>query len=103
MQEAWLLFDEAAIRRAAGNPRGRESISLPLLFSVEGRPNPKQELHELLKQASGLRNHRLRSFSESKASRRVSEYTDDFAPLRVVPAFRALEADVDEEARRQGW
>ena len=103
MQEAWLLFDEAAIRRAAGNPRGRESISLPLLFSVEGRPNPKQELHELLKQASGLGSHRLSRFSPHKAAALVSAYTDDFAPLRVVPAFHALEADVDEEARRQGW
>ena len=103
MQEAWLLFDEKAIRYAAENPNGKMPLSLPLLSAIESRPDPKQDLHEVLRAASGLRSHRLRSFSESKASRRVSEYTDDFAPLRVVPAFHALEADVDEEARRQGW
>jgi hypothetical protein len=31
MMEAWLLFDEAAIRRAADNPRGKERLSLPPL------------------------------------------------------------------------
>lgn len=103
MQEAWLLFDENAIRYAAENPNGKMPLLLPPLSGIENRPDPKQDLHEVLRTASGLRSHRLRSFSESKASYRVSEYTDDFAPLRVVSAFRALEADVDEEARRQGW
>lgn len=32
MQEAWLLFDEMAIRTAAGNPRGRQQLPLPLLW-----------------------------------------------------------------------
>ncbi len=103
MQEAWLLFDETAIRRAAGNPRGRRPISLPALSSVEDHPDPKQELHELLKSASGLGSHRLSRFSPHRAATLVSEYTDDFSPLRAVPAFRALEADIDQEARRQGW
>lgn len=103
MQEAWLLFDETAIRRAAGNPRGRQPINLPTLSSVEDRPDPKQELHELLKKASGLGSHRLSRFSPHRAATLVSACTDDFSPLRVVSAFRALEADVDEEARRQGW
>src|SRR5947207_5493239 len=31
MQEAWLLFDAAAIRRAAGNPNGQENLILPPL------------------------------------------------------------------------
>ncbi|MHC5830744.1 MAG: hypothetical protein ACYT04_86055, partial [Nostoc sp.] len=29
MQEAWLLFDEAALRKAAGNPSGRQPLQLP--------------------------------------------------------------------------
>lgn len=103
MQEAWLLFDEAAIRRAAGNPRGRQPISLPALSSVEDHPDPKQELHELLKSASGWGSHRLSRFSPHKAATLVSEYTDDFSPLRAVPAFRALESDIDQEVHRQGW
>ena len=35
MQEAWLLFDEAAIRRAAGNPNGRERLDLPSVAACE--------------------------------------------------------------------
>lgn len=103
MQEAWLLFDEKAIRYAAENPNGKTPLSLPLLSAIESRPDPKQDLHEALRTASGLRSHRLHNFSESKASRRVSEYTDDFSPLRALPAFRALESDIDQEARKQGW
>src|SRR5205085_11780027 len=31
MQEAWLLLDATAIRRAAGNPNGQEDLILPQL------------------------------------------------------------------------
>src|SRR5947209_4717743 len=34
MQEAWLLFDVAAIRRAAGNPHGQENLILPQLNRI---------------------------------------------------------------------
>ena len=30
MTEAWLLFDEKAVRRAAGNPAGRDSLQIPV-------------------------------------------------------------------------
>jgi len=29
MQEAWLLFDETALRKAAGNPNGTQKLNLP--------------------------------------------------------------------------
>ncbi len=35
MQEAWLLFDENALRRAAGNPKGRTLLALPNLSSMK--------------------------------------------------------------------
>jgi hypothetical protein len=93
MQEAWLLFDEQAIRYAAGNPRGKQPLSLPSLSSVENLSDPKQYLHELLKNANGLGSHRLRRFSPYKAATLVSSYIDDFAPLRAVPTFCLLEKD----------
>lgn len=31
MTEAWLLFDEVAIRKASGNPRGKQILQLPAL------------------------------------------------------------------------
>ena len=103
MQEAWLLFDEFAIRSAAGNPRGRQSLTLPALPSIENHPDPKHELHELLKTASGLGSRRLSAFSPHKAAILVSANIDDFSPLRTVPAFRLLEADLDQEVSQQGW
>ncbi|MEO1077329.1 MAG: hypothetical protein AAFX41_15395, partial [Bacteroidota bacterium] len=35
MSEAWLLFDEMALREAAGRPRGRMPITMPPLSKVE--------------------------------------------------------------------
>ena len=40
MQEAWLLFDEAALRKAAGNPRGRQPLQLPDIRKLEQLPDP---------------------------------------------------------------
>lgn len=103
MQEAWLLFNEVAIRRAAGNPNGRIALSLPPIASIEGRPDPKRDLHELLRTASGLGSHRRQKFSQSEAAQRVSEYMDDFSALRSLPAFRALENDIDTAAQIDSW
>lgn len=94
MQEAWLLFDEVAIRYAANNRFGKAPLLLPALNGIESLVDPKQDLYELLRKASGLGNHRLRRFSESRAAQRVSDLIDDFSPLRIVPAFAALEADI---------
>jgi hypothetical protein len=41
MTEAWLLFDEKAIRQAAGNPRSATPLCLPLVSNVEDMPDPK--------------------------------------------------------------
>jgi hypothetical protein len=39
MHEAWLLFDERALRRAAGNPNGGELLDLPGADQIEGIPD----------------------------------------------------------------
>ncbi|MGH9425713.1 MAG: hypothetical protein ACRD2L_05325 [Terriglobia bacterium] len=94
MQEAWLLFDEGAIRKAAGNPNGRDEIELPALTRIEQLPDPKQKLYELLRAASGLSGRRLSRLRPSVYAPRVSEFVESFAPLRVLPAFQALELEV---------
>jgi len=94
MQEAWLLFDEAAVRRAAGNPRGRERLDLPALADVENLPNPKQILHDTLRTASGLHGRRRLSLPVHRYVHRVADLIEDYSPLRSLPAFRALESDV---------
>jgi len=37
MQEAWLLIDEPALRRAAGNPHGGVSLAMPAIFHYQTR------------------------------------------------------------------
>jgi hypothetical protein len=94
MTEAWLLFDELAIRHAAGNRNGRLPLDLPALEQLELLPDPKQHLHGLLRSASGLSGRRLESFRANERATRVSHLIDDFSPLLRLDAFAALDADV---------
>jgi hypothetical protein len=103
MQEAWLLFDEAAIRHAAGNRSGCQALNLPPIKRLEDLPDPKSELYARLKQASGLRGRRLRRFPLHKRARRVTEFIDDFTPLRALSAFAALEDDVKQIIGQYDW
>lgn len=93
MQEAWLLFDEAAIREAAGRPSNRTPLDLPPIRQLESVADPKQVLHEALRVASGMRGRRARSFSPASAVHRVADLISDWAPLRGLAAFREFEAD----------
>lgn len=103
MQEAWLLFDEAALRTAAGNPRGRRPLELPRPAELEDLPDPKRILHDLIREASGLHGRRRKRVPVSFYAGRVAELIDDFAPLRALSAFQALEADIAEVVSREGW
>ena len=103
MQEAWLLFDEAALRKAAGNPRGRQPLQLPDIAKLEQLPDPKKILHKLLCEASGLTGRRLKQFSVNERVHRVAELIDDFSPLTALPAFQALEAEIIQVIQVQGW
>lgn len=94
MQEAWLLFDEGAIREAAGNPNGDQFLDLPSAKSIEGLPDPKGILHRVLRLASGLQKRRLKSFNAAEAAAFVPEYVKDFSPLRELNAFLRFEEDV---------
>lgn len=95
-QEAWLLFDEPAIRRAAGNPRSQIPLDLPALSQIEEIADPKGRLLELLRIASGETGRRRRRFRERAAIHRVAELIEDFIPLRELSAFRAFERDLTE-------
>lgn len=93
MQEAWLLIEEQAIRAAAGNPNGVTPLELPRIRQLDTLPDPKEVLHNALRQASGLHGRRLRKFAFRSAASRVTTYIRDFAPLRQLEAFRALETE----------
>jgi hypothetical protein len=96
MLEAWFLFDEAAIRRAAGNPNGRTPLSLPNPREIEGLSDPKSLLASITETAAERRGPRRRQLDLRPAVHLIANYIDDFSPLRGLPAFRAFEADLQD-------
>jgi hypothetical protein len=103
MTEAWLLFDQAAIRRAAGNASGPEPLELPAVGALETLPNPKETLYDLLRHASGLNGRRLERFPVSYHAPRVSTFISDFSALRPLQAFDALENELRHVVRERQW
>lgn len=95
MMEAWLLVDEAAIRRAAGNPRGRMPLGLPRVSRIEAIPDPKNVLFNALATASGCAGRRLAKLNFHALRYRVAELVSNHSQLRNLSAFRALEAEVE--------
>jgi hypothetical protein len=102
MTEAWLLVDEAAIRTAAGNPRGRLPLNLPAPRFVEQQADPKELLFESLRVASEQAGRRLRDLGVEKRRHRVAELMD-WALLHEVPAFQSLDAELSEILDSRGW
>ena len=94
MTEAWLLFDEQAIRNAAGNPNGRQDLQLPEPARCESIPDPKEVLHRAIQVASELPGRRRAKLSVPERVHRVAHGIDDFSPLLGLPSFRALQEDV---------
>ncbi len=103
MTEAWFLFDEAKIRRAAGNPAGSAKLSLPPLSRVESLPDPKETLRELFVQATELPQRRLKRTKLEQAVHRLAELMEDFSPLRQLPAFRQLENELKTVIQTSKW
>jgi Domain of unknown function (DUF4276) len=103
MTEAWLLFDTAALRKAASNPNGRINLQLPILKQIDSEPDPKKVLHNLLRQASELPPGRIKKFPVHERVHRLAELIDDFSYLRILPAFAALESEIKEVIDRNGW
>jgi hypothetical protein len=98
MTETWLLVDELAIRRAAGNPQGRVALNLPPLTRLEQVADPKSYLHERLKIASEKSGRRLDQFQRGISERvqRVASLIEDFSSLRSLAAFARFEAIVQQ-------
>lgn len=63
MTEAWLLLDEAAIRKAVGRPNGRTPLHLPTPREAERRADPKRILADAFlaaSEATGRRQKQIR-------------------------------------------
>ena len=94
--EAWLLLDEAAIRRVAGNPRGNQALRLPKPSQVENVADPKETLRKALAEASGKQGRRLNTVRKSFNQHRriLLEQLPVGGALEQVPAWRFLERQV---------
>jgi hypothetical protein len=103
MQEAWLLFSETAIRGAAGNPQGRIALNLPRWTRVEALPDPKETLHGILREASGLHGRRLDRFNVHHAAGRIPMLVPDFEPLLQLEAFRRFQGELTRVLGEAGW
>ena len=95
MQEAWLLIEEAALRKAAGDPNGTQLLDMPDVQKLEELADPKRLIRELLRQASGLRGRRLKRFNWRSSAHRVAEMIGDFSPLYGLAAFQRLAEEVE--------
>lgn len=102
MTEAWLLFDEPAIRLAAGNPNGKIPLDMPQISIIEEIPDPKEFLFQMLREASGLSGRRLKKFNTGECRIRITELISDFSPLRQLSAFQRLEIDI-LRLKQNGW
>ena len=103
MQEAWLLIDETAIKIAAGNRRYAGQLELPPVNSLEKISDPKAVLNGLLRQANDLSRRRQRNFRVAKHAERVTDFIEDFSPLRQLSAFSALEEEVSSAIQANNW
>jgi hypothetical protein len=102
MTEAWLLFDETAIRLAAGNPNGKNPLNMPDLSTIEQIADPKNILFEILHEASGLKGRHLKRFNLAESRIRMTELVSDFSPLRRLTAFQRFEKDIST-LKQKGW
>jgi len=94
MMETWLLIDIEAIKIASGNRNGKENLKLPAINQLENHSTPKETLHDLIKQASGLKGRRLDKLNVGHAIHLVAENISDYNILRRLNAFKTFEKEV---------
>ena len=97
MMEAWLLADEAAIRRVAGRPRGTEPLDLPAPDELESVPDPKWTLRHVLMKAGAPRGARRRKRLNAEFGNLRKQLAENLPPgglLEQVPAWARFRDDV---------
>ena len=101
MMEAWFLLDEAAIRRAAGNPLGRAQLSLPGLKRIE-RVDAKDVLHQAIRDAGELTGRKAKKFNMAAAIHDVADFIGDFSRLNQLPSFLRFRSDLSHALKKLG-
>lgn len=96
MTEAWLLISEAAIRGASGNPGGRIALQVPSIRNLEGIPDPKEVLKDLLIAASELKGRRRKKFHFPEHRARVPDFIEDWSVILQLPSAARVYEDIAE-------
>ncbi len=94
MMESWLLFDEIAIKKAAGNRNYKGKLSLPQINKLESIKNSKELLHNLLIDASGKKRSNGKGVNVNYAVHLVAENIYNYNPLRSLQSFKIFEQDL---------
>lgn len=94
MTEAWLLLDEAAIRRVVRKPNGNEPLGLPPPATVEANSDPKEVLRQALLAAVATRGRRRRKFKREfpRLRRSLLEDLPVGGRLAALPSWNAFRA-----------
>jgi len=92
--ENWLLIDETAIKKAAGNRNYSKQIHLPQINKIESLNEPKLFLHDLLKEVSGKKSRQLKNFNVQQAVHLVAENISDYSLLRNLDSFKQFEENL---------
>lgn len=100
MTEAWLLFDEAAVRRAASNPAGKAKLGLSTSRRWEKEVDPKLLLLTALRDASELSGRRLAKFNAHEAKNRVAYLIRDFSILNQLESFNKFQIGLETALAR---
>lgn len=93
MTEAWLLVDESAIRRAVGNPNGRNVIELPSIKRIE-QVDAKLVLDKALTDARAVNARRRGKFRPERFRFNVADQLPELSSLRRLSSYAAFEAEL---------
>ena len=95
MTEAWLLLDEAAIRKVVHWPNGSAPVTLPSPNEVERRANPREILNFALLDASEARGRRRDDLRRNLPAFRRSllENLPVAGPLEQLPSWSRFRDD----------
>lgn len=94
--EAWLLLDEAEIRRVARKPKGNVRLDLPKPHQIESIANPKERLQAILIDASEASGRRLDKIKHDFPNQRkllIRRLSID-GPLTSVPSWIQMRDDL---------
>lgn len=92
--EAWFLFNEQAIRDFVGNPNGKEDLKLPKVSQIESAAQPKNRLNFAFEAARRSQSRRTKSYETAESLITFAMELETYLPLRKLPAFSRLEADI---------